>query len=68
MESVSSLAIHTIGSILNPKYSSNINGLVYLSKLSAGGGMFKTEILLGWKLDTRRIIISLPDDQIPYWN
>ncbi len=36
-------------------------------KLLAEGGPSEVQIVLGWRIDTRRLLISLPDDKFQAW-
>ena len=42
--------------------------LVSLAKLAAEGAMEESKVLLGWRLDTRELTISLTDDKLKAWS
>jgi hypothetical protein len=62
------LAISIIGRPLNPKDPIKRLDLVSLSKLQAEAALEEHKILLGWKLDTRSLQISLPFEKIKAWS
>ena len=41
--------------------------LLSLPKLIAEGGPTEVQTVLGWRIDTRRLLISLPDDKFRAW-
>ncbi|KAI2504384.1 hypothetical protein MHU86_10063 [Fragilaria crotonensis] len=41
--------------------------LLSLTKLIAEGSPAEVQIVLGWRLDTRRLLITLPDDKFRAW-
>ena len=41
--------------------------MISIPKLEAEGAIEETKIVLGWKLDTRRLLISLPDHKANAW-
>ena len=43
------------------------SALLNKDKMSAEGALEETKIVLGWKLDTRRLMISLPDHKYEAW-
>ena len=62
------LAIHIIG---RPEIKSDPiprKDLVSLSKLEAEGTMEETKILLGWRLNSRRLSVSLPKEKFLGWS
>ena len=44
------------------------NHIVSMSKLKAEAALEETKILLGWALDTRRLLVSLPDEKFKVWS
>ena len=62
------LAIHTVGRPTNKDDPIPRLNLVSLSKLTAEAALEETKILLGWKLDTRTLLISLPSDKHVAWS
>jgi hypothetical protein len=62
------LAISIIGRPLNPKDPIKRLDLVSLSKLQAEAALEEQKILLGWKLDTRSLQISLPFEKFKAWS
>ena len=41
--------------------------LLSIAKLTAEGSPAEVQIVLGWRLDTRRLILALPDDKFKAW-
>ncbi|GKZ00037.1 hypothetical protein MPSEU_000957100 [Mayamaea pseudoterrestris] len=39
------------------------NALIAVSKLIAEGGLIEIQVVLGWEIDTRKLLISLPADK-----
>ena len=61
------LAIHIMGRPLAEIETILRDELVSLSKLLAESNLSEIKIFLGWKLDTRRLMISLPADKYKVW-
>ena len=62
------LAMHIIGRPFNQNDPIKRLDLVSLSKLIAEARLEETKILLGWKLNTRTLKISLPFDKFKAWS
>ena len=62
------LAMDVIGRRKDDRDPIKRNNLVSLNKLVAEGTLEETKILLGWKLDTRSLMISLPDEKYIAWS
>ena len=62
------LALHTIGQPVNKYDPIKRLNLVSLSKLTAEAALEETKILLGWKLDSQNLEISLPFDKFQAWS
>ena len=61
------LAIHTFGRPVDPNKPIPREVLMEHKKLLAEAGPKETKILLGWYLDTRNLLISLPDHKHIAW-
>lgn len=61
------LAIHLVGRPIAPDEPLPREALTALNKLLAKAGLEETKILLGWLLDTRRLVISLPEHKFLAW-
>ena len=61
------LAIFILGRPLDPEDDLKRVDLVSLSKLQAEAALEEQKVLLGWKLDTRSLEISLPMDKFIAW-
>lgn len=61
------LAIHILGRPLSESEPLLRKHLVSMSKLSAEAALEETKILLGWLLDTRRLLVHLPEDKYIAW-
>lgn len=61
------LAIHTVGRPVDKRDPIKRLDLVSLSKLQAEAALEEQKILLGWKLDTRSLEISLPFEKFTAW-
>ena len=62
------LALHTIGRPVNHNDPIKRVNLVSLSKLAAEAELEESKILLGWRLNTRTLKISLPFDKFRAWS
>ena len=61
-------AIHIIGRPVDASDPIKRVDLVSLSKLIAEASMEEWKILLGWKLDTRSLLVSLPFEKFKAWS
>ena len=61
------LAIHLVSRELNCNEPLPRHPMMSLTKLKAEGALEETKIVLGWKLDTQRLQISLPDHKALAW-
>ena len=66
-EAATLLALHTMGRPTNKDDPITRVNLVSLSKLTAEAALEEEKILLGWKLNTRNLSISLPFDKFKAW-
>ena len=62
------LAIFLVGRPVDPNDPIKRVDLVSLSKLKAEAALEEHKILLGWKLDTRALLISLPEHKFIAWS
>jgi hypothetical protein len=62
------LAIHLVGRPTSPNEPLPREPLISTSKLSAEGSPSETKLVLGWHLDSRRLLISLPLDKFLSWS
>ena len=60
--------MHTFGRPLSPNEPIPRSALPSLNKLLAEGRIEEVKMLLGWLYDTRRLLISLPDDKYINWS
>jgi hypothetical protein len=61
------LAIHTIGRPVDNRDPIKRLDLVSMSKLQAEAALEESKILLGWKLDMRALLVSLPFKKFKAW-
>ena len=61
------LAIHTVGRPIHGDEPLPRDDLMALKKLLAEGGLEETKTLLGWFLNTRWLLITLPDAKFHAW-
>jgi hypothetical protein len=61
------LAVHLVGRPLSQDEPIQRESLLSLEKLAAEGAPSETKTILGWLIDTRRLLISLPDDKWRAW-
>lgn len=61
------LAMHIFGRPIDDRDPIQRKHLASLSKLAAEGRMQEIQILLGWKVDTRKLEVSLPFDKFKAW-
>jgi len=59
--------LHLLGRPLNPNEPTPRDDLVSLKKMLAEGTPSKTLTILGWAIDTRRMLIHLPPDKAKAW-
>ena len=62
------LAIHTVGRPVHVDEAIQRVNLVSMSKLKAEASLEEQKILLGWKLDTRILTVSLPFHKLTAWS
>ena len=62
------LAIHIVGRAFDKEDPLKRKDLVSFSKLQAEGRLEETKILLGWKLDSRKLEVSLPTHKYIAWS
>jgi hypothetical protein len=62
------LAIFTIGKPVDPRDSIKSLDLVLMSKLQAEAALEENKTLLGWKLDTRALLISFSFEKFKAWS
>jgi hypothetical protein len=62
-----SLAVDVMSRPVMPNEPLPRSALLNATKLAAEGALEETKIVLGWKLDTRRLLISLPDHKFKAW-
>jgi len=68
LEAAIPLAIHTIcRPIMQPEPIPR-KAIISTNKLKAEGAIEERKLLLGWLFDTRRLLISLPDDKLQAWS
>ena len=61
-----SLAIYTVGQPPSENEPIPRHELVLLFKLTTEAALDETKTLLGWQIDTKRLIVSLPDHKHKY--
>ena len=61
------LAIHITNRELSKSEPFPRESVLALNKLSAEGGLCESLIVLGWRYDTRRLLVSLPDHKFTAW-
>ena len=61
------LALHMFGRPAHENEPVPRNDLVALNKLLAAGSPSEIKTVLGWDIDTRRLLVSLPDDKFEEW-
>ena len=62
------LAIHTFCRLLSTQEPTPRSHTISTSKLTAEGAIEEVKVILGWKYDTCRLIISLPDQKYSAWS
>jgi hypothetical protein len=62
------LVVHLLGRPVHPAESELREDLLSLSKFIAEATPSETKMILGWKVDSRRLLISLPDDKFRNWS
>ena len=68
LEAAIPLAIHAITRPLDTDEPIIRHNTISLSKLLANGSLTETKIFLGWRLNTRELMIFLPDDKYKSWS
>ena len=68
LEAAIPLAMHIFGRPLSPNEPIPRSALISHNKLLAEGRIEEVKMLLGWLYDTRRHLISLPDDKHINWS
>jgi len=61
------LVLHIFGRPVHPDHPTNRANLTALNKLLAEGALEEVKLILGWQIDTRRMLISLPEDKHDMW-
>jgi len=61
------LAIRSLARPVSTQDSIPRKDIISLKKLKAEGGLEETKIVLGWLLNTRELLISLPDSKYHTW-
>ena len=61
------MAIHISGRPISPNEPISRQDLVSIDKLKAEGRMEEIKTDLGWRFDTWRLLIALPDDKFSAW-
>ena len=67
LNGVVSLAVDVMSRPVAPNEPLLRSALLNATKLAAEGALEETKIVLGWKLDTRRLLISLPEHKYIAW-
>ena len=62
------LAIHIVGRPVFPNEPIPRQDLVSINKSIAEGRMEEIKIDLGWRFDTRRVLVALPDNKYTAWS
>ena len=62
------LALEIMGRSINKNDPIPRDNLASISKLIAEAELTETKILLGWKINTRNLTVSLPDDKYLAWS
>jgi hypothetical protein len=62
------LAIHSIACPLDPINPMPRKDIIAMKKFLAEGKLEERKIVLGWEIDTRSLIVSLPQDKFIKWN
>ena len=61
------VAIYAIFRPVHPIEKSIRNAVLSLRKLSGDGALCETKVILGWLVDTRAFLLSLPPDKFTAW-
>ena len=61
-------AIHIVGRPISPNEPISRKDLISIEKLKAEGRMEEMKLDLGWKFDTRRLLVALSDDKYTAWS
>ena len=62
------MAIHIVGRPISPNEPISLKDLISIDKLKAEGRMEEMKLDLGWKFDTRRLLVALSDDKYAAWS
>ena len=58
------IALYTFGSPFDSKEPTSRDGLIEINELLSEGSLEEIEIVLGWKVDSRRLALILPQGQV----
>ena len=67
MEAAAPLAIFVVAQDIHSDEHITRENLMCMHKMKAEGGLEEEKVILGWHFDTRRMLISLPDNKFIAW-